>query len=163
MSLNAAALEFALRLARIKAVQLRRRLPWEQVEDIQQELLLAVVQGWTRYDPSRRAEPFIEVIIRHRACKLLERCRHRGRSRQDLLVAAEHAAANRDQHDSDLRHDTGIAMATLAPEVRRACQQLKTESTSSVARSLGIPRSTLDSWLHKARGVFRSGGLGCYR
>lgn len=164
-TIDPATLTFARKLARIKARQLRRLLPGQSIEDLEQELLLEVLAGWGRYDPERgRAEPFIERLVQQKAWKLLRDRRQTAERRQRVFQLGDHDQPDpADEVESAcLRHDVGMAVAALPPRLRDACEQLRRESVSTVARAQGVPRSTLDSSLRKVRAAFAHAGLAQY-
>lgn len=161
MLIDSEALSFARRLAHIKAAQLKRRLVRTEREDLEQELLLEVIDGWKRYDPARgRTEPFIERLVARRAWQLLRDRRLRSRTfRFDDSRVQEAAAPRRELDAIDARIDIRDVVESLDPLFRTACANLDHQSVSTAARAMGIPRSTLDSWLAKVRATFTGAGL----
>ena len=156
-------LQFARRLARIKARQLGRLIRTCSREDLEQELLLEVVIGWERFDPARgKPAAFVEHLIQQKAWKLR---RAEGSQRPTRSFDADHH--DKPAVDDDFRHialriDVDVAVTNLPPDLRKACDQLRRDSVSSVARSRGVPRSTLDSSLKRVRETFRRADLDQY-
>jgi len=156
-------LQFARRLARIKSRQLGRLIRSCSLEDLEQELLLEVIVGWQRFDPARgKPAAFVEHLIQQKAWKLRR------------AAGADHAARSFDAGSHDrparddairgiaLRIDVDVAVSKLPPDLRKACDELRRETVSGVARSRGVPRSTLDSSLKRVRETFRRADLDRY-
>lgn len=155
MSIDPTILSFALRLARIKSRQLARVLPGADALDLQQDLLLAVVDGWQRFDAERgRAEAFVEHLMAQ-CCWKLRRCRfyvsRPGTWTQEVLertpLRDSGASINREKVQA-----VRMAVARMPHQYVDACRVLcDSETVSRAARRLDIPRSTLDSLIVKVR------------
>ena len=63
------------------------------------------------------------------------------------------------EETADLRNDVRSVISDLPPEERALCQHLMTESVSTVARLMGIPRTTLQGSLRRLRQRFEDAGL----
>ncbi len=111
----------------------------EDVCDLQSDLVLAALERWPRFDPSRgRARAFTSVCI-SRAGTSMFRARSaakRGGCQNtlslDQMVQAgtepriRFAAPSRDRdrvRDVDLSHDVSTAIAVLPPDLRATCQR----------------------------------------
>lgn len=163
MPIDPTTLEFARRLARIKARQLGRIMRAASRDDIEQELLLEVIVGWERFDAARgKPAAFVEHLIQQKAWKL-RRAADAVRSARTLdAEALDQAVEDHSLRQAALRIDVDIALDELSPDLKSACDELRRETVSSVARSRGVPRSTLDSSLKRVREAFRKANLDEY-
>lgn len=155
MPLDPSIVPFAIRLSRIKSRQLARVIPGADVLDLQQELLLEVIGGWSRFDARRgRAEAFIEHLMAQRCWKLR---RHRdhiaSRTQSDLWKLDQTPVPDQCRRcDSEKEEAVRAAVARMPTQYRDVCHALcDTATVSSAARRLSIPRSTVDSIIIKVR------------
>jgi len=156
-------LQFARKLARIKARQLGRLIRTCSREDLEQELLLEVVVGWERFDPARgKPAAFVEHLIQQKAWKLRRAASSERRARSFDANSHDQPAGDDAIRHIALRIDVDLAVDSLSPDLRKVCDELRRETVSSVARSRGVPRSTLDSSLKRVRETFRRADLDQY-
>jgi hypothetical protein len=111
----------------------------EDVRDLQSDLVLAALQRWSRFDPSRgRARAFTAVCI-SRAAASIYRARSaakRGGSASTLSldqmvqtgmessVGVVDSSRDRDRvRDVDIQHDVSTAIGVLPPDLRMTCQR----------------------------------------
>lgn len=160
----------------------------EDVEDLEQELMTDLLQRLTRFDPARAGrQTFIARVVENHAAKLLaarnttrrawtrdavplddEPERNGGdrdrRCRAPLADDADRragATARRNPFEQvDLRVDVEVVVAGLPPALRAIGERLRTESLSDVARSLGVPRTTLYHHVALLRRRFTDAGYG---
>lgn len=155
MPLDPSILSFAVRLARIKSRQMARVLPNADVLDLQQDLLLEVIGGWGRFDARRgRAEAFVEHLVAQRCWKIRRRRYYLASCRQDSRCELEQIPVRGCDSacDSEKQEAVRRAVARMPTHYRDACQALcDTDTVSSAARRLAIPRSTLESIIAKLR------------
>ncbi|MBX3358832.1 MAG: sigma-70 family RNA polymerase sigma factor [Phycisphaeraceae bacterium] len=146
---------FARHLARIKSLQLARALPGSDALDLEQDLLVEVFSGWSRFDANRgRAEAFVEHLVAQRCWKLRRCPKYRvSRGKEQRLALNESTFHARDAAcQAEKREAVRIAIARMPTQYRDACQALcDTDTVSDAARRLAIPRSTLDSIIAKVR------------
>jgi RNA polymerase sigma-70 factor (ECF subfamily) len=160
--------------------------PESDLEDLVQELQLAVVERAPRFDAERaKWSTFVKTVVRRRAISLRRRqmaeCRAGGREVSSLNVTFEDedgqttTLANlvredqsfgylgRDyQSDEDqaaLAMDVATVISKLPTELRELCELLKHGSIADVARDRGIPRTTLRHQLNKIREAFVAAGF----
>jgi RNA polymerase sigma factor (sigma-70 family) len=162
-----------------------RGLNDEDREDLHQDLCAAVLQGLPAYDPTQGAlEPFLRTILgRTLSSWLRDRFARRrdlrgvaslsdpvrdteGRvqERVDTLDArslkAHLAARPRDgQEAAELRHVVDAVLRKLPRRARALAKRLLRETVSEAARSLGVPRSTLASWIRRRLRTFEAKNL----
>lgn len=167
---------FETNLIRVKAATLARRglIPRADVEDVRQELSLAVLvaHGKVHLDAAKRHGLSYTVV--KNAAQRLVRDRHyakrnpyRLRSLGPLLADGEGVSepATLDggtvtERVVDLPLDLEAFLAGLPEELRTLAVLLKTLSVSEVAEKLGVPRTTLYSSLRVLRGRLRRAGFG---
>lgn len=167
MPIDPATLKFARTLSRIKVRQSGLLIRRADREDVEQELLLEVVVRWHRFDPLKAtAEAFVERIVRDKLRNILRdrrRAKRDWRREQALDPQAHDRPDTTDElRRAELRVDVQAVAGSLPPSLRDACDQLRRESISAVARGIGTPRSTLDSALRRAREAFQRGDLDQY-
>lgn len=163
MPIDPTTLQFARKLARIKARQLGRLIRSCSREDLEQELLLEVVIGWERFDPARgKPAAFVEHLIQQKAWKLRRAAGSERRTRSFDTNNHDQPAGDDPIRHVALRIDVDVAVSNLPADLRKACDELRRESVSGVARNRGVPRSTLDSSLKRVRETFRRADLDQY-
>lgn len=182
--------DFAARLIRRKARQLVGQAGFTRsdMDDIEQELVLKLLKHRSAYDPAQSHwHAFVTTVVeRHTATilrnKRMEKRDHTrvcslsiivddpingpyelaqtiGRSELDRRLGL----ATRLDHDlAQLIQDLATVLADLPPAWREACERLKNDSISKVARDMGLPRSTLAYLLRCLRERFEAAGLADY-
>jgi RNA polymerase sigma factor (sigma-70 family) len=155
--------------------------------DLEQELKLAVWKAFPKFDPSRGDwRAFVATVVERRAGKLVRDRRFPKRQEAnevdslDILVEdpdgllvslgsqiredqklAQRASSGPDDFERiDMEHDVAAIIASLPPEHRAICEQLKQGSQSQAARKLKMARSTLRCRLAEIRQRFVAGGYG---
>ncbi len=171
----------ARRLLRHPALRHRH----DDLADIEQTLLLELLRRSTRFDPGRGTyATFADRVVRNAGRRIIEhalrekRCVFRvaGSLDDDSPYRSPGAAASTQGQwlHSQIRHtdSTGDAIgrrvdvrrvvSRLAMADQRICALLAIETTSAVARMLGISRSALYRRLRKIRTHFTDHGMGEY-
>lgn len=127
------------------------------VEDLAQEVFLAMRSGWGRYDPTRPLRPYIYGIVLHIAA-----AHHRTRRREVMMTPMDEPdpapAADEAFHSHHVRGIVLAAVTTL-PLPQRAVlvmHDIDGVPVADVARELSIPLFTVYSRLRKARAQFKS-------
>lgn len=158
---------FAARFIRYKASRLVGHAgirPCDQ-EDLEQDLRLHLVRRFPKFNPKvGHWNAFVVTVVsRHILTLLVQRCR--GKRRHELAMISleeiagavpesgdddtvakprsEQCMAVEDTSQRDLAIDVRETVARLPPASRELCRQLMQESPAEVARSLGVPRTTL--------------------
>jgi RNA polymerase sigma-70 factor (ECF subfamily) len=167
MPIDPATLKFARVLSRIKVRRAGRLIRRADRDDVEQELLLEVVVRWHRFDPRKAtAEAFVERVVRDKFRNILrdrQRAKRDWRREQPLEVTVHDRPESSDElRRCELRIDVHAVTGGLPPQLRVACDQLRRESVSAVARGIGKPRSTLESALRRARASFQRCDLDHY-
>ncbi len=142
----------------------------DDLEDIKQELILALWQSLPKYDPARASyNTYMIRVVEGQICKLLRYpkikkrdYRQEGGSLHEEVPHAPEEGALRvntikqndlDRHRGvsrrsevqlqDLRVDLNLALADLPADLRRVAELLKFQSFEQAAAQLQISRSTL--------------------
>jgi RNA polymerase sigma-70 factor (ECF subfamily) len=162
----------------------------DDIEDIEQDLTLDLLERLPKFDPAKATlNTFVARCIDHKVSQLL---RHRQTEMRDHQreacslndevevgeeeLAERHTTISQDEHDlrigkhnrpaaerADLQLDVAAVLADLPPELREVAEMLTTMPVAEVARTLGIPRSTLyETHLARLRVTFEAKGLGGY-
>ena len=182
--------EYAARTVQCKARWMVGRAGFTRrdVEDLEQELMLDLLQRLARFDPARAGRrPFISRVVEHCAASLLAAQNRAQRAWTRDAASLDDEAVESERHgccerrapladdadrrpggparkspfvEVDLRLDVEIVVAGLPPELRSLCQRLRTESLTEVARSMGVPRTTLYRQIALLRRRFGEAGLG---
>jgi len=174
--------EYVDEIIRHKARQLARKPGFSESdrEDIQHELLIAVLERWPAFDASRAsARTFVARIIENKAASLVRAhlAAKRGVGQvtplngdaEDGVCDCDEFRARRGIHSrsaleaASLRLDVASVMADLPDDLRRLCKRLLHESVSDAARSSGQHRATLYRAIRDLRNRFADGGLHEYR
>jgi len=180
MGLDPKLLDYANEIIRHKARQLARKAgfsPSDQ-EDIEHELLIAILERWPAFDSSRAsARTFLARIIENKAASLVRasQAAKRGVRRCTPLNGnaangacdfdEEQVRARRGIHARSaleavaLRLDVASEMADLPDDLRRLCERLLRGSLSDAARSSGRHRATLYRAIRELRKRFADAGL----
>lgn len=172
-----------------KALQLARRssLTRDDFEDIEQELWLHTLTRISKFNPQRgNLHAFVTTVIDRHASTMLRR--RRAQKRDDRHVASfsapqvttsgsvelgatigtrqktarHHGWQRSDVDQACLQADVENVLCSMPANQRRLAQRLKNESISSVARNLGIPRTTLYGALAQIRRRFQRSDLQHY-
>ncbi|MEK6675074.1 MAG: sigma factor [Planctomycetota bacterium] len=183
MGLDPKLFENANRIIRHKARQLSRKPEFRLLdkEDLEQDLLLAILESWKRFD-SRRASAmtFVARIIENKAASMVRALRAAKRDARRCMPihGADELAANDFDEDEVrtrgglpvhsaleamlLRLDVAEVLAKLPSPLRQLCKDLMEESISNVARSWGRDRRVLYRALRTVRTRFVDAGLEKY-
>ncbi len=161
--------------------------PRSDLEDVAQDLLLALLEQSANFDPDKaRWSTFVKTVVRMSAISLRRRQRSQRRQAHcelsslnvliddgDGQLVELGATVSEEEHrtglgqDSishteqvDLALDVQAALRTMPAELRAICERLKTQSQAEVLCDLGISRTTLERRLELIRQHFREAGLG---
>lgn len=172
--------EYVDEIIRHKARQLARKAGFTQSdrEDIEHELLIAVLERWPSFDASRAsARTFVARIIENKAVSLVRAhlAAKRGIGRVTPLngetengvcdcdedaVCARRGIHSRPALEAvSLRLDVASVMANLPDDLRRLCKRLLHASVTDAARSSRQHRATLYRAIRELRKRFADGGL----
>jgi RNA polymerase sigma factor (sigma-70 family) len=130
--------------------------------DLRQELTLAVLDRWPKFDPERGTRiAFLSVVIGSRAAKLRrERMVYLRNYKPVPLEACDPADLDHQRQDDgpllDRALDVQMLLDTLPPDLRQIAELLQVEPAAEVARRLGTTRHKLRSQLRQIRRHFRS-------
>lgn len=162
------------------------RLPWLEVEDVEQELLLHVHRRLPAFRPERAGlATFVDRIARRHGATVVEAAKARKRcpGTPPLSLSAPAHGAEEDGvvgdtiADSDglwasfgypadevigLRHDLGKLLLRLTPPLRRICMALVDATVTEIAIETGRGRSSIYELLHRLRASGRDLGLDLY-
>jgi DNA-directed RNA polymerase specialized sigma24 family protein len=157
-------------------------------EEIEQRLYLKLARHLHRGDPSDpKWKALVAITVRRhvvsmardgeaekrdhrRVCSLNVRIGTPDGPMELADTVGEHEIPSRrgrvkrsDQELAELRLDVIACLADVGDERQREfCERLKHDSISQVARDMGIPRTTLGTWLARLRGRFEERGLRDY-
>ncbi len=159
----------------------------EDREDLEQDLILAVIEKADEFDPSRGSiRTFVGTVIRGKALMELRRrkreanrgktipCLHDETIEDDTVVAYHEtldrtACMNRmgrSEDDqfliSDLGHDVAVALTFLTPRQRRISRLLTKTDKAATAHRLGISRQTLYREIEAIRQALVKRGVQAY-
>lgn len=172
--------EYVDEIIRHKARQLARKPGFSESdrEDIQHELMIAVLERWPAFDASRAsARTFVARIIENKAASLIRACQAAKRGIGQVTPLNSDAESGVCDCDEDtvgarrgihsrsaieavsLRLDVASVLADLPSDLRRLCQRLMRGSLSDAARSSGQHRATLYRAIRELRKRFADGGL----
>ena len=170
---------YAEKLSRWKARQLLRYPFFRQddLEDLQQDLLLAWYQAWPSFDENK-GDPrsFTKAVINNKAADMV---REAGRSRRWAGSAPLSLDAPLQSDDSEsltlgdtlqseenipegLSSDLGRVISNLPPDLALIAEMLKSKTVAEIARETGIPRTTLNYKLKKLAEILKEAGLDDY-
>lgn len=179
---------FAAKMIRQKAKQLVGHfgLTKSDREDLEQELKLALLERFDRFDPeTANWEAFTTMIVDHRIASIIdERWAGKREFRHNVVSLAtqvpdadgeqvELAQQIGDTHQErvtgvaapdpteavELAHDLDVVCAKLPPDLRELAERLKYESVAQIARDMGISRRTLRDRIAKLREYFAADDL----
>jgi len=180
--------EFAIRLVRRKARKLVRHVRFNPAdrEDIEQDLLLALLKRLRKFNPSiAHYNAFATTVVERCVATMIEhRAAERRAPRQNngsLHVAVDDGKGNcvellativdgqqkrhgaqrsrRVEESSDLANDVADGIADLPPRLREICEQLKHDTPAEVARNLRVGRATIYERISRIRVRFEKAGL----
>ncbi|MGA7415639.1 MAG: sigma-70 family RNA polymerase sigma factor [Bryobacteraceae bacterium] len=145
------------------------RLPYDDREDLQQDLHLALWQKQSRFDASRgEADAFLRRVARNECIKLLKK-RTAGRRDYRLDVALDDRKGQtligtcHNPLGAEKRLIRGIdvrrAIASLSPKLRRIANALRESTPTDLVPRLGASRATLYRMIASIRDYFRLRGL----
>jgi len=137
-----------------------------------------------KYDPARSSrETFTVRIVGNKIASLLRARRAQARdfcrnacSLDEYVDSGEGAPVARHETVDEqigrngrcreelhhLMQDVRAVMDALPGDLKRLCIKLQSMTVSEIARSTGVPRSTIYESIRKLRGLFRDAGLGDY-
>ena len=179
---------FVVRLVRRKARELVRHVRFipSDREDIEQDLLLALLKRLRKFNPSiAHYNAFATTVVERCAATMIEhRAAERRAPRQSngsLHVAVDDGTGNcvellativdgqQKRHasqlscgveeSSDLASDVADVIADLPPRLREICEQLKHDTPAEVARNLRVGRATIYERINRIRARFEKAGL----
>lgn len=147
----------------------------DDIEDVQQDLRLAILSAMRHYDPARSSpETYASRVIRS-ACVDIVRARHaqcRDTRREDYSMDAiepESEASDTKMPSKDYRHDIDMAidirnaMADLSPsDLRVAEMMLDGSGPQEIAAETGVQRWRIYDAIDRIRALFLSRGLDAY-
>lgn len=182
--------DFVTRLIRRKARQLVGRAGFSRsdADDIEQELVLKLLKQRQSFNATQSHwYAFVTTVIERHVATIIrdKRAEKRDSSSMTSLQSIVHDPINGPSHlaatigqreidnrlglkrrsDADcqeLAQDTAKVLASLPPAWRDICERLKRSSISTVARELGMPRTTLCYRLRRLREHLRLADLGDY-
>lgn len=181
---------FTLGIIRRKVKQLITRAGFrpQDREDLEQELFARVLQSLPSFDPGQAhrnrfitavVERFVANILRdklagkrdyRRICSLnvsFDVTYEGSIELADTISRREVGArlGGDPRTDEELAHlacDIADVIRKLPGELQDLAERLKTESVSEIARSMGVPRTTLNESVHRLRRRFERAGLKDY-
>lgn len=131
------------------------------MDDLFQDLVLALLRRWPDYDADRSAPAtFADRVARSAALNRLEAARAAKRGRHVPHITWD-AVAERHGSQSDpvLRLDVHRQLATLDPASRQVCEALVLYPVAEAARVLGLSRGALRRRMARLRNAFERAGL----
>jgi RNA polymerase sigma-70 factor (ECF subfamily) len=181
--------KFATRLIRRTAKELVGGgvFPQSDLEDVIQELQLALIAQAANFDPNRaRWSTFVKNVIERSAISLRRRqnaqCRQPASEVSSLNVLIEDgegqlvelgATVSEEEHRTSVGQgfishtdevraaiDVQGVLESLPEDLQDICQRLKSKSPNEVARDLGISRPTMHRRVKVLQERFRSAGVG---
>jgi len=180
--------DYAVRLIEYKARQLigTAGLTKSDLKDLEQELMLDLLERLPKHDPKRaQSNTLIACIVNHKAASIIEKRSAAKRdwrmcacSLDDLIGQNDESLERSDMYEADgfltgrlsrsAEERMGLAIdldrftSSLSPELRDLCERLKEENIAEIARTTGIPVSTLHDRLNKIRRLSEKSGLRDY-
>ena len=172
---------FTRRLAKKKSRQLVGKYGFSETDqdDIKQDIYLHVFQRWSSYDPAEgHHHKFITAVVeRYVANFVRDRCaikRYEGEhtsletplpetsqalsvgdALSDAALDARHCRQRRsDKELSELRMDLQTALDELPPQWSEVLELRRSLTVTEISEQLGIPRTTINSWIRQARERF---------
>ncbi|MDR1208331.1 MAG: sigma-70 family RNA polymerase sigma factor [Holosporales bacterium] len=151
--IKARALSYAFKLKR------RLFLQGESVQDLQQDLILAVIEAWKNFDrETKRMEPFVEEVLKY-ACMDIMRCQGRQKRQvaqfstslsdvpDNLLVDEEDNWVEEIEQKIDVERFLRKSPVFL----RKVMGEIQNDSLQSVAQKLGISRARMRGLVNYCR------------
>jgi RNA polymerase sigma-70 factor (ECF subfamily) len=125
------------------------RLPHE-IEDLLQELLLAVHNQRHTYDPKQPLKPWVHAIARYKIVDLLRR-RSRNEMRNDPLDEDDPIFAAADGNAAEARYDLAKLLDELPDRQRLPLVYVKIEgaSVADAAKRTGMSESAVKVGIHR--------------
>ena len=122
----------------------------EEVEDLAQELLLAVHDQRHTYDPGQPITAWIYTIARHKLIDLLRRRSHK-ELLNDPLDEEDDLLATSDSEAAEARRDLAKLLADLPDRQRLPIIHMKIEglSVAETARLIGMSQSAVKVGVHR--------------
>jgi len=148
----------------------RPEVPWGDVEDVAQDLALAVLAARPRFDPNLGGrEEFARVVVERAGANILRgrRAAMRNPARVCSLATLPEDAEPPDPESvaagsTDLALDVAHLLEQLPEAISNLARALQEHTFAGAARALGIPRTTLYRRLTVLREVFIQAGLRDY-
>ena len=169
---------------KVKQLIKQGKFPSHMADDLVQELSLDFLLRRPKYDPAKSSpDTFTVRIVGNKIASLLRARRAQARDFRrnecslDELVdsgegtpVARHETvdeqARRDgRRPEELHHlgqDIQTVLDALPGDLRRLCIQLQSMTVSEIARSAGVPRTTIYESSRRLRGHFTAAGLADY-
>lgn len=161
--------------------------PASDLDDVIQELRLALIEQAGNFDPARaRWSTFVKTVVRLTAATLRRKQRadfrqaEAGFASLNVMIPDEDgqlvemgATVGEEEHRTGLGQDffnhadqvnvaldVQAAIATLPAELQEIAERLKRQSVCEMARELGVSKTTLNRRVAEIREHFRRAGLG---
>jgi RNA polymerase sigma-70 factor (ECF subfamily) len=128
-------------------------------EDVLQETLIGAFKSIQRFDGRSSVKTWLTSIVMRQAAKGWHRSRH---SRDTVSISSEHQqqdgedsamAVRSDAEDVDRRMDLAAVLQHLTPQHRQiiVLREIEQLTYEEIAQTLGVPRGTVESRIHRAR------------
>ncbi len=156
--------------------------------DLEHELILRVLQSLPSFDPGQAhrnvftttvVERFVANILRDKQASKRD---HRRISSLNVMInitnegptelaqtigqreldARRNVRPRSDEDLSQLARDLADIIATLPADLRDLAERLKSQTVSEIARDKGVPRTTVNHWVHRLRQRFEQARLRDY-
>lgn len=159
---------------KVKQLIGRANLAPQDREDLEQDLFVRVLQSLPRFNPdvAHRNKFITTVVERHVANILRNKSAQKRDPRRVSSLTLTIEATQRDVHlgrrgrsDQELAElamDLAVVTATLPERWRTFLELRKTLTMTEVAIEMGVPRTTLYSWIPRIRRRFEKKGLKDY-
>jgi RNA polymerase sigma-70 factor (ECF subfamily) len=127
-------------------------------EDVLQETFVGAFRSLPRFERRASFRTWLGQILVRQAASL----RRSRATRRTMALDAPHAAVEPSvaggTSEVDYRADLGEALQQLSPEHREVLvlREFEQLSYDDIAAALGVPRGTVESRLHRARGELRA-------
>lgn len=154
------------------------------VDDIRQDLRIDVLQRLASFDPGKsKRHSFVALVVMRAVATMLEKRRTAKRGGGRVCVSLNESVKDFEGNEvelyqtldadmgqtqrsgqelSDLAVDIHAIVDRLPPEQRILCGHLRDKSICETARTMGIPRTTLNALVRKVREAFEAAGLHDY-
>ena len=176
-----------VRMAAKKAVR-KGGLSQDDLPDIEQELMIAMLSGMKQHDPGKSSrKTFLTMLLKRQISAVCrQRLRPSKRFQHNLislnseieideepcelveLVNSDHEIANNPRPESEscnnaaLRMDLEDVLEKLPPDCWLICDGLKTMNITELAASMKTTRTTLHKKIEVIRGLMKKQGLSAY-